>query len=703
MRFISTDKTDNRRVAFSDTILYPIPSEGHLWIPEMIPSNIFNGTEKNLEETLNKVLMAYLTDMGIDLGLCAKRSAHEIDAQVIQLENFHPNTSEDMSQPLIEYQLWHSPTRSFKDLGCRFIAYMYTELFGKFNYRLLVATTGDAGDAIADAIAGLQGSLPVTILYPEGRIHKKQEHGMTKVSDPYHRILPIAVSGSFDDCQNDVKKLLERPGSGYLSANSISLCRLLPQIAYYGWLATIVPDAFIIVPSGNLGNAVSAVIAKKMGARISKIGVATNRNDTVVRYFRYEDDEPNPLPVHQTPASAMDIAIPSNLVRLMSLYSDQDNNDVRASVLADVAFFSICNDTAISQISKQYRKCPHTAVGILAAAEAYQELVIDTPMVVVSTASMEKFELYDEPEPADPICRLLKTIPPSYINTIILVGMPGVGKTTLVKILGGIDVDDVLSETTGSLESFIQECQTSHEFLKCEGQTFRTMLQKNIPGVIGTGGSIVHDPKTIDALLSVDPGTIVVWLYSENEMRSENDPTIIYPDGVSSLQDLRNIRIPLYEQISHLQVRTDRYSKESCAKIILNLLTDKSSLNENSNQPDYTCFSPFIINVSSPQCDSISIVTDIMKEYGIDGQINSNTTINDGRIEPGLSILFHGLAHHVDMNKKHLTTREHIIPLWKELSVRLNLRCAYVKMFGRYAGCIHGFLQTRCPGAYPVR
>ena len=186
MRFVSTDKSDHRRVSFADTIINPIPSAGHLWMPEVIPQEIFTGSENSLEEVLFKVLRAYLSDLGVDLEMWARKAAHGITTPIL------PFPVSD-SGSLTEYQLWHGPSGSFKDLGCRLVAQVYTELFGKCNYRILAATTGDTGNAIAKAAAVFQGCLPVTILYPEGQVYDKHEQELTNVSDPNHRVVPIAV------------------------------------------------------------------------------------------------------------------------------------------------------------------------------------------------------------------------------------------------------------------------------------------------------------------------------------------------------------------------------------------------------------------------------------------------------------------------------------------------------------------------------
>mgnify|MGYP003500222845 CR=1 FL=1 len=79
------------------------------------------------------------------------------------------------------------------------------------------------------------------------------------------------VAGSFDDCQRLVKLAFAdaalRERAPLASANSNSLGRLLPQAAYYAHAALAharrggVPLGFI-VPTGNLGNAFAALMAR---------------------------------------------------------------------------------------------------------------------------------------------------------------------------------------------------------------------------------------------------------------------------------------------------------------------------------------------------------------------------------------------------------------------------------------------------------
>src|SRR5690606_33251688 len=76
--------------------------------------------------------------------------------------------------------------------------------------------------------------------------------------------------------------------------------------------------ASFIIPSGNLGNAVACVWARKIGLPIDEIVLAHNANRTVPDYL--ETGEWQPRPSVATLASAMDVGNPSNMERMRSLY-----------------------------------------------------------------------------------------------------------------------------------------------------------------------------------------------------------------------------------------------------------------------------------------------------------------------------------------------------------------------------------------------
>ena len=111
-------------------------------------------------------------------------------------------------------EIFHGPSYSFKDCALQFLGNLFEYLLsqrnvgkeGKDRYHLTVvgATSGDTGSA---AIYGLRGKkdVSVTILHPKGRVSAIQEAQMTTCTE--QNVHNLAVSGTFDDCQDIVKSL----------------------------------------------------------------------------------------------------------------------------------------------------------------------------------------------------------------------------------------------------------------------------------------------------------------------------------------------------------------------------------------------------------------------------------------------------------------------------------------------------------------
>ena len=111
---------------------------------------------------------------------------------------------------------------------------------------------------------------------------QRQAHQLGCFGD---NIRAFNVDGSFDDCQALAKTLLTdatfRAQVPLGSANSISLGRLLPQAAYYAYAALTHLRATgnvlnFVIPTGNLGNALACLLAKRMGLPIGQLVLSSN-------------------------------------------------------------------------------------------------------------------------------------------------------------------------------------------------------------------------------------------------------------------------------------------------------------------------------------------------------------------------------------------------------------------------------------------
>ncbi|MCB0578292.1 MAG: threonine synthase [Phaeodactylibacter sp.] len=296
-------------------------------------------------------------------------------------------------------ELFHGPSLAFKDFGARFMA----QLMSYFNREesrelvILVATSGDTGGAVAAGFLQTPG-VKVVILYPSGKVSMLQEKQLTTLG---HNILALEVDGTFDDCQEMVKKaFLDKELAGSIrltSANSINISRLIPQTFYYFEAYKQLPDdgrpVVFSVPSGNFGNLTAGLMAQRMGLPVHHFIAATNANDVVPGYL--ESGLFNPRPSVRTLSNAMDVGNPSNFARMLDLYEGKEEgstwNNMR-KFISGYAFDDEQTRAAVAEISRRYNYTidPHGAVGFL-ALEQYQKAHSNTKGVVLETAHPAKF------------------------------------------------------------------------------------------------------------------------------------------------------------------------------------------------------------------------------------------------------------------------------------------------------------------------
>ena len=298
-------------------------------------------------------------------------------------------------------ELFHGPTAAFKDFGARFLAASLAQLQRDRARPLtiVVATSGDTGAAVAAAFHRQPG-IRVVVLYPDGRVSPRQAHQLGCFGDNIHA---LRVAGSFDDCQAMVKQALgdrelqaEVPLS---SANSISLGRWLPQMSYYADAALTHHEATgevlnLVVPTGNLGNAMAAVLARAMGLPLGQIALATNANDVLPRFFH--GGAYQPATSVATLANAMDVGAPSNFERLRWLYADDD-----AALRADLHVEAVDDAAIRALIARRWAQagevfCPHTATA-MSVLEALRAEGMQGDWAVAATAHPAKFESVVEP------------------------------------------------------------------------------------------------------------------------------------------------------------------------------------------------------------------------------------------------------------------------------------------------------------------
>jgi threonine synthase len=305
--------------SFREALLKGLAPDGGLYLPgsfPVIPNNELSGFSElkyfEIAYTVLNRIIGNEVDESELMDLC--RDAYYFD---VPLENVYERK--------YIMRLDQGPTASFKDFAARMMSRLMQYFLSISNQHLtiLTATSGDTGSAVANAFYGLK-NINVIILYPEGEVTAMQRKQMTTLED---NIRVIALNGKFDDCQRLVKQAFVDPSLGRIplsSANSINIGRLLPQSVYYlyAWsrLAENVEDkAVFSVPSGNFGNLMGGLIARRMGLPVKKFILATNANDEVPKFLRtgiYKSISPSVNCI----SSAMNVGHPSNLARIVALY-----------------------------------------------------------------------------------------------------------------------------------------------------------------------------------------------------------------------------------------------------------------------------------------------------------------------------------------------------------------------------------------------
>ena len=157
---------------------------------------------------------------------------------------------------------------------------------------------------------------------------------------------------------------------------------------------------------------------------------------------------------------------------------------------------------------------------------------------------------------------------------IVLIGMPGAGKSTLgvllAKALGMdyVDTDIVIQQHEGRLLQDIIDNDGIEKFMKLEERIVCDLKLNNC--VIATGGSLIFSEKAMNVLKQ---GGQIFYLhvpYEEIEKRLINITTrgIVIKKG-NSLKDVYEERVPLYIKHSDKTLDCSNKDIEHCVSEII--------------------------------------------------------------------------------------------------------------------------------------
>ena len=412
MRYVST-RGAAPDLGFIDAMLAGLAVDGGLYVPDRWPALPALRPGDDYAARAAQIIQLFVGDeLAPDTvaRLCREAYgtfAHPAVVPLVQLEHDH-----------FVQELFHGPTLAFKDVALQLLGRLLDEVLRARGQRVTIvgATSGDTGSAAIDGVRGC-AQVDIVILYPVGRTSDVQRRQMTTVDEPNVRV--VAVDGTFDDCQDLVKAMFNhvefRERMGLSAVNSINWARVMAQVVYYAVAADVLAGPVdVCVPSGNFGNVFAGWIAKRAGASIGSLIVATNANDILHRFFAGGDM--STVPVVPSLSPSMDIQVSSNFERLLFEMNGRDGEATarqlrqfrdtgrlevttaqRAEFVDGIFESARLDDAATLDVMRDVHQSsgmmldPHTAVGVGAVERLRAAGRVHGTAVTLATAHPAKF------------------------------------------------------------------------------------------------------------------------------------------------------------------------------------------------------------------------------------------------------------------------------------------------------------------------
>ncbi|AJC87833.1 threonine synthase [Campylobacter insulaenigrae] len=395
----------NETSNFSDALLNPSAKNNALYAPLNLPRLDFKQL-RNLSYTefALKIIEAFDFDLDLEIFKKALKTYENFD------DASCPINLKKINENLYINELYHGPTRAFKDMALQPFGVLLEYLKKDNSYLIMCATSGDTGPATLKSFENKK-NIKVVCIYPDNGTSKTQ--ALQMIHTKADNLKSIAIKGNFDDAQNalktllqddDFKNTLKQEKFNLSAANSVNFGRILFQIIYHYYASVKINQKIdIIIPSGNFGDALGAYYAKKMGANIAKIKIASNSNNILSEFFNTGKYDLRNKTLQKTISPAMDILISSNIERLLfDKFKDERTKNLM-QMLKNQKFYELtqeelkllkedfeadfCTDEECMQYIRDYQDHlldPHTCT-------CFKMLNLNTPTLITSTAQWSKF------------------------------------------------------------------------------------------------------------------------------------------------------------------------------------------------------------------------------------------------------------------------------------------------------------------------
>lgn len=425
MNYYSTNRK-SPNVGLWKAISEGIASDGGLYLPERlpwIPAAFFKNLPDLKLEEIGYVVANTLFGDDVD-----SRSLKNLVADALNFEM----PLRHLNDRIYVLEQFHGPTNSGKDPSSRFMAGLINFLAQRNGIYepidIIVATSGDAGAAVANAFR----DFPMTrvhVVFPKGKLSRQ---ALLKLASIKSNVRAVEVEGSYDDCRKMVYKALVdkdlRQTKRLISANSLNIARLMPQIIVYYWAYALLVNRLgannvnsrlaFAVPCGNLGNICAGIIGERMGLPARHFIVSNYGESSLAYPLERNAGEYSNNSISKLAADGLrvdnsgDDHLPSNTTRLLNLMEQGED---------------------VTDIVDSFNSSPD------AVAESIKQLYADTGYIL---------------EPQAAACRLslLQSLSEGEIGVVFAPNHPK-KYAEAIKKLTGIDVPTVWRSTSAQKDS----------------------------------------------------------------------------------------------------------------------------------------------------------------------------------------------------------------------------------------------------------
>ena len=162
-------------VSLQDAVVKGLADDKGLFMPDQIkqlPHSFFETIDTRSFQEIAYVVADAFFGEDVDANSLKRivAEAFDFDIPLVQVD-----------ESCYSLELFHGPTLAFKDVGARFMSRLLAYFIQKksqTDVKVLVATSGDTGSAVANGFLGVSG-IQVYVLYPKGLVSAIQEAQFT--------------------------------------------------------------------------------------------------------------------------------------------------------------------------------------------------------------------------------------------------------------------------------------------------------------------------------------------------------------------------------------------------------------------------------------------------------------------------------------------------------------------------------------------